>query len=50
MLQMQKMLEIVMAKTGTSNQFPMLDAEYSLVQVNARSSMAGNILMFTIMR
>jgi hypothetical protein len=53
MLQMQKILEIVMAKTGTSSQFSMPDTECPPVQVNAKSSVAshtGNILTFTIMR
>jgi hypothetical protein len=53
MLQMQKMIEIVMAKTGTSSQFSMPNTECPPVQVNAKSSVAshtGNILMFTILK
>jgi hypothetical protein len=52
MLQMQKILEIVMAKTGTSSQFLKPDTECPPVQV-AKSSVAShtcNILTFTIMR
>jgi hypothetical protein len=53
MLQMQKMLQLVMDKTGTGSQFSMPDTEYPPIQVNAKSSVAshtGNILTFTIMR
>ena len=53
MLQMQKMLEIVMAKIGTSSQFSMPDTEYPPILVNAKSSVAsrtGNNLTFTIIR